>query len=169
MSWLSYQWFTYWWSSDKGNGPENIQWTVLAIIAASFLIPAVRNFFKRLESKVDHVITNHPDIPEYDEAKAEFEKWEHWLVTLVKSFSKRRSMTKKNDRRFEALHKKIDDSHALNLKLQEAHQAGIRDLLNEHHAKVVKAVTPVKQASPAKSAQPAKKAAKKQLAKRVKQ
>lgn len=165
MSWLSHQWFTWWWSSDKGNGPENIQWTILALIAASFLIPAVRNFFKRLESKVDHVITNHPDIPEYDEAKAEFEKWEHWLVTLVKSLSKRRSMTKKNDRRFEALHDKVDANHAEVLKRLEANQTKTQSLLFDHHVDTIEALKPkprvrkpVKKV--AKKAAPAKKAAK---------
>lgn len=78
---LHYQWFTYWWPSDKGNGPENIQWTVLALIVASFLIPAVRNYFKRVEAKLDHIITHHPEIPAME---IEFKEWEHWLVTLIK-------------------------------------------------------------------------------------
>ena len=88
MHWFSYQWFTYWWSSDKGNGPENIQWTVLALIAVSFLVPAVRNYFKRVEAKLDHIITHHPDIPEIE---LEFDKWEHWFVTLFKHIFKRKA------------------------------------------------------------------------------
>jgi len=163
MSWLHVLWFHYFWPSDLGNGPENIQWTVLAIIAASFLIPAVRNFFKRLESKVDHIITNHPDIPEYDEAKAEFEKWEHWLVTLVKSFSKRRRMS--NKKRIEELNANLASSFvALHEKMDAQHVAHM-DALKPRVKPVVKKAAPVKTAKKS----PAKKVAAKQLAKRVKQ
>ena len=58
MHWLSYKWFIFWWPSDKGNGPENVQWTVLALIVASLLIPRVRKFFsnhmKAIHEKLDH-------------------------------------------------------------------------------------------------------------------
>ena len=88
MNWLHAQWFGYWWSSDKGNGPENIQWTLLAIAVTALLVPFVRhwieNHFSRLHAKLDHVIENHPDIPAYIEP--EFLKWEHWVVTLCKRF-----------------------------------------------------------------------------------
>ena len=59
MHWLSTQWFTYWWPSDKGNGPENVQWTVLALIVASLLLPRVRKFFKRHFESVHAKLDKH--------------------------------------------------------------------------------------------------------------
>ena len=40
-------WFDYFWSSDKGNGPEAIQQTILYGAIAAVLIPAVRHFVKK--------------------------------------------------------------------------------------------------------------------------
>jgi hypothetical protein len=80
MSWLSHQWFTYWWSSDKGNGPEAITEMVGVAFFGSLLIPRVRRWWKRhiedlkahavgenklLHEKLDHIIKNHPDIPTF--------------------------------------------------------------------------------------------------------
>jgi hypothetical protein len=63
MNWLSHQWFTYWWPSDKGNGPENIQWTVLALLVVSLLLPRVRAFFKRhFESVHDKLDFHHEEM-----------------------------------------------------------------------------------------------------------
>lgn len=74
MHWLSHQWFGYWWPSDKGNGPENIQWSLIAAAVVAIFVPAVRAFFKRhfesVHAKMDevhrmaaHIIEHHPDIP----------------------------------------------------------------------------------------------------------
>jgi hypothetical protein len=72
LHWLNTQWFLYWWPSDKGNGPENIQWTVLALIVASLLIPRVRKFFKRhfesVHEKLDH---HHEMVLQQNEAHHE--------------------------------------------------------------------------------------------------
>lgn len=75
--WLHNLWFNYAWSSDKGNGPEAIQQTILYGTIAAVLIPAVRHFVKRefdkvhakietehakIHAKLDHIITESPDI-----------------------------------------------------------------------------------------------------------
>jgi ABC-type Fe3+ transport system permease subunit len=56
-SWLSNLWFNYAWASDKGNGPEAIQQTVVYAAIAAILIPAVRRFlkfeFERLHTKIE--------------------------------------------------------------------------------------------------------------------
>lgn len=58
-SWLSNLWFNYAWSSDKGNGPEAIQQTIIYAIAAVVLIPPVRHFIKREFDKVHNSIHLH--------------------------------------------------------------------------------------------------------------
>lgn len=72
MSWLSHLWFGYGWSSDKGNAGENLQWTALAILVASLLIPRVRKFIERhvkgLHDKLDH---HHEMILQQNEAHHE--------------------------------------------------------------------------------------------------
>lgn len=72
MGWLSHQWYWYWWPSDRGNGPENIQWTLLAVIVASLLMPRVRRFFKRhfesVHAKLDH---HHEMVLQQNEAHHE--------------------------------------------------------------------------------------------------
>jgi hypothetical protein len=86
----------YWWPSDKGNGPENVQWTLLALIVAAILIPPIRHVIKReitkVHAKLDHIIEHHPDIPNYIEP--EFEKFEHWALApyrwVKKIINKRR-------------------------------------------------------------------------------
>lgn len=75
--WLHNLWFNYAWSSDKGNGPEALQQTILYGAIAAILIPAVRHFLKRefgkvhakieteqakVHAKLDHVISESPDI-----------------------------------------------------------------------------------------------------------
>lgn len=78
MSWhtLWYLWVDYGWSSDKGNGPEAIQQTILYAVAAVIFIPVVHRWAKRELSKVHekldhahaligHIIEHSPDIPEY--------------------------------------------------------------------------------------------------------
>ena len=86
IPWLHTQWFGYFWPSDKGNGPEAIQQTLVYGLIAAILIPPVRHFFKRhfekLHSKMDHIIEHTESIPDYVEP--EFEKFEHWLVTWWK-------------------------------------------------------------------------------------
>jgi hypothetical protein len=54
-------WFGYGWSSDKGNGPEAIQQTVLYAAIAAVLIPAVRRFIKREFGKLHKKIEEGHD------------------------------------------------------------------------------------------------------------
>ena len=93
-SWMSNLWLGYFWPSLKGNGPEALVQTVVYGAIAAVFVPFVRHFIKRefnkVHAKMDHIITSHPDIPEFDEAKAEIEKWEHWLVTLFRRIFKRK-------------------------------------------------------------------------------
>lgn len=55
--WLYTLWFGYAWSSDKGNGPEAIQQTIVYGLAAIILIPPVRRFLKfefdKVHAKID--------------------------------------------------------------------------------------------------------------------
>lgn len=71
-----YWWVAYFWPSDKGNGPENLQWTALAISVTALLVPVVRKALKReaeklhakmdhLHDKVDHVIFHSKDVPPF--------------------------------------------------------------------------------------------------------
>lgn len=71
--WLPALWFDYAWPSDKGNGPEALQQTIVYAAVAAVLVPAVRHFvareFGKVHHKIDHVhatmVTHH------DERKAE--------------------------------------------------------------------------------------------------
>lgn len=54
-------WFNYFWSSDKGNGPEAIQQTVLYGVIAAVLVPAVRHFIKREFGKLHKKIEEGHD------------------------------------------------------------------------------------------------------------
>lgn len=59
-------WFNYFWSSDKGNGPEALQQTVLYALIAAVLIPVVRHFIKREFEKVHkHFEDAHEEIHEH--------------------------------------------------------------------------------------------------------
>lgn len=89
--WLSSLWFNYAWTSDKGNGPEAIQQTIIYALVAVLVIPPVRRWFgrrfhdvhekidtvhatvrahierveiehKRLHRKLDHIIDQSPNI-----------------------------------------------------------------------------------------------------------
>ncbi len=40
-------WLAYWWSSDKGNGPEAIQQIAAGALVVSILVPVVRKAIKR--------------------------------------------------------------------------------------------------------------------------
>ena len=75
--WLYVLWFGYAWSSDKGNGPEALQQTILYGAIALLFVPIVRKAIKRwsekLHEKLDHnavllkhIIKHHPDIPNED-------------------------------------------------------------------------------------------------------
>jgi hypothetical protein len=57
--WASDLWFNYSWSSDKGNGPEAIQQTIVYAAAAALLVPLVRKFIAREFAKVHHSIHIH--------------------------------------------------------------------------------------------------------------
>lgn len=84
MSWLHNLWFNYAWSSDKGNGPEALQQTVIYGLIAVVLIPPIRHAMERfakrhvesikshvehenakVHAKLDHVIKHSKDIPDY--------------------------------------------------------------------------------------------------------
>lgn len=58
-NWLPNLWFQYAWSSDKGNGPEALQQTIVYALIAAVLIPAVRHFiaakFEDVHKKIDEV------------------------------------------------------------------------------------------------------------------
>lgn len=64
---MSNFWFNYWWPSIKGNGPEDV--TSLLIVAAVtvIVVPRVRRWIAQeaghFHAKLDHIILNHPDIP----------------------------------------------------------------------------------------------------------
>lgn len=86
-NWAHHIWFTYFWPSLMGNGPEDVFRTTVALILAYIFIPRVRAFFQRgwghlhdkldglhqshneIHEKLDHVIRHHPDIPEFKSKK----------------------------------------------------------------------------------------------------
>ncbi len=57
--WLSNLWFNYAWSSDKGNGPEALQQTLIYAAIAVVFVPVVRKFIAREFAKVHHSIHMH--------------------------------------------------------------------------------------------------------------
>jgi hypothetical protein len=57
--WLDTAWFGYSWPSDKGNGPEALQQTVVYALAAAVFIPVVRHFIAKEFQKVHHSIHIH--------------------------------------------------------------------------------------------------------------
>lgn len=67
--WLPNLWFNYGWPSDKGNGPEGLQQTIVYGAIAAILVPAVRHFiareFDKVHKKIDHVhatmVTHHEE------------------------------------------------------------------------------------------------------------
>lgn len=71
MNWLHTFWFGYWWSSIKGNAPEDVTSLILVGIVTAVLVPAVRHWIERhvhsefnhLHAKIDHVILNTKQIP----------------------------------------------------------------------------------------------------------
>jgi hypothetical protein len=69
MHFLWYLWIAYFWSSDKGNGPEALQQALVALILAVIFVPLVRKFIKRefahIHAKVDHVIKHAPGVPSF--------------------------------------------------------------------------------------------------------
>ncbi len=84
MNWLYNLWFNYGWASDKGNGPEALQQTVIYGLIAVVLIPPIRHALERfakrhvesikahaeaenkaIHDRLEHIIKHHPDIPDY--------------------------------------------------------------------------------------------------------
>lgn len=51
MNWLQNFWFNYAWASDKGNGPEALQQTVLYALIAVVLIPPIRHAVERFAKR----------------------------------------------------------------------------------------------------------------------
>lgn len=63
MSWLHTFWFDYWWSSIKGNAPEDVTSLIIVGILSAILIPAVRHWFEQLEQRIkDHVTAQHDEL-----------------------------------------------------------------------------------------------------------
>jgi ABC-type Fe3+ transport system permease subunit len=86
-------WFNYAWSSDKGNGPEAIQQTIIYAAIAALIYPPSRKAVERwierhkddlkrdrqaldekasaerqeLDRKLSHIIKYHPGIPDIEE------------------------------------------------------------------------------------------------------
>ena len=66
-------WFGYFKPSLYGNGPEALIQTVAYAAVAVAVYPPLRKWATKeeramraeLHSKVDHIIKNHPDIPDY--------------------------------------------------------------------------------------------------------
>ena len=80
LNWCHYMWFGYFWPSLKGNGPEAIAQTVVYGVIGYAVYPPFRNWVNRrfsslhekhddLHAKIDHIITHHPEIPEYQKDK----------------------------------------------------------------------------------------------------
>lgn len=67
MNWLHTFWFGYWWASIKGNAPEDVTSLVIVGTISAFFVPVVRRWFAthiaHLHAKLDHIILNHPGIP----------------------------------------------------------------------------------------------------------
>ena len=88
MGWFQNLWINYFWASDKGNGPEALQQTVIYATIAVLLVPPIRHALERfakrhvesikahaeaenakIHEKIDashklmhHIITQHPGI-----------------------------------------------------------------------------------------------------------
>lgn len=86
---INYLWINYFWASDKGNGPEAIQQTIFYAIVALVLVPPARHFIKRefekVHHKIDHVLSGGT-MGTYVEP--EWEKYEHWVVTLFNKITR---------------------------------------------------------------------------------
>ena len=57
--WAGNLWFNYGWPSDKGNGPEALQQTIVYFTIAAVFVPVVRHFIAREFDKVHHSIHVH--------------------------------------------------------------------------------------------------------------
>jgi hypothetical protein len=69
VHWLSDLWFSYFWPSLQGNGPEAIVQTLVYGIIAAIFIPPVRRWIKHendlVHDKLNHLIHHTKGIPEY--------------------------------------------------------------------------------------------------------
>jgi hypothetical protein len=88
--WPSNLWFNYGWSSDKGNGPEALQQTIVYAALALILIPPVRKFlqheFHKVHAKIEAV---HETVKEHhEEAKADREATHKMLHHVIASSPK---------------------------------------------------------------------------------
>lgn len=82
MSWLAHLWFTYFWSSDKGNGPEALQQTVVYAAVAALFVPVVRHFIERhVQSLKAHISSEHAALREH--VMAEHQKVHDRLDALM--------------------------------------------------------------------------------------
>ena len=82
---INYLWINYFWSSDKGNGPEAIQQTAFYAVVAIALVPPARHFikheFEKVHHKIDHVLSGGT-MDTYIEP--EWKKYEHFLLSSFK-------------------------------------------------------------------------------------
>jgi len=58
-SWLPNLWFNYAWSSDKGNGPEALQQTIVYGAIAVILVPPIRHALERFAQRHVDAIKQH--------------------------------------------------------------------------------------------------------------
>lgn len=74
-------WFSYFWPSLQGNGPEALIQTVVYGLIAMAVYPPLRKWSKRelekvhgkldeAHEKMDHIIRYHPDIPPFEGKKS---------------------------------------------------------------------------------------------------
>jgi hypothetical protein len=86
---INYIWINYFWASDKGNGPEAIQQTIVYAIAAIILVPPVRHFikheFEKIHHKLDHTLSGGT-LGGYVEP--EWDKFEHFLLVPFKKLGR---------------------------------------------------------------------------------
>jgi hypothetical protein len=57
--WFYTLWFGYGWPSDRGNGPEALQQTIVYAAIAAIFVPIVRHFFLRELKKAHDEVHEH--------------------------------------------------------------------------------------------------------------
>lgn len=72
LNWLHKLWFTYFWPSLQGNGPEDLfHLTILGVVGwlasrvGKKIMAEWREHKEHMHAKLDHIIINHPDIPNH--------------------------------------------------------------------------------------------------------
>lgn len=69
MTWLHTLWFSYFWPSLQGNGPEDLlSYLVIGggvTLLGRWCVKEWRAHKNHVHAKLDHIILNHPDIPNH--------------------------------------------------------------------------------------------------------